>query len=77
MLKHNKKMILKYFVLAFVNCYVINDCYVGIEMLKISRDWFGKSFSTVVFIGNIAVTVPHPCVLLIFCLTTIKSIFRN
>ena len=29
------------------------------EMLKIYRDWFGKSFSTVVFIGNIEVTVPH------------------
>ena len=77
MFKHNKKMILKSFVLAFVDCYVINDCYVGIEMLKIYRDRFGKSFSTVVFIGNIAVTVPHPCLLLIFCLTTIKSILRN
>ena len=67
----------KSFVLAFVSCYVINSCYVGIEMLKISRDRFGKSFGTVVFIGNLAVTVPHPCLLLIFCLTTIKSIPRN
>ena len=74
MLENNKKISLKSFVLAFVNCYVINDCYVGIEMLKIHRDWFGKSFSTAVFIGNIAVTVPQPCFLLIFCLTTIKSI---
>ena len=43
-------------------------------MLKIYRDWFGKSFSNVVIIGNIAVTVSHPCFLLIFCLTTVKSI---
>ena len=68
MLEHNKKIILKSFVLAFINCYV------RIEMLKIYRDWFGKSVSTVVFIGNIAVTVPHPYLLLIFCLTTIKPI---
>ena len=27
----------KSFVLAFVNCYVINNCFVGIEMLKISQ----------------------------------------
>ena len=74
MLEHNKKIILKSFVLAFINCYVINNCYVRIEMLKIYRDWFGKSVSTVVFIGNIAVTVPHPYLLLIFCLTTIKPI---
>ena len=67
MLEYNK-IILKYCVLAFVNCYV------SIEMLTIYRDWFGKSFSTVVFIGNIAVTVTHPCLLLIFCFTTIKSI---
>ena len=42
------------------------------EMLEICRDCFGK-FSTVVFVGNIAVTVPHTC-LLIFCLTSIRSI---
>ena len=56
----------KSFVLAFVSCYVINNCYVGVEMLKISRDrfgesfgtkcsihrdWFGKSFGTVAFTG--------------------------
>ena len=67
MLEYNK-IILKSCVLAFVNCYV------GTEMLKIYRDWFDKSFSTVVFNGNVAVTVPHPCLLLIFCFTTIKSI---
>ena len=43
-------------------------------MLKIRRDWFGKSFGTVVFIGNIAVTVPLPCLLSMFCLTTTKSV---
>ena len=42
MLKYNKKIILKSFVLAFVSCYVINNCYVGIEMFKISRDRFGN-----------------------------------
>ena len=31
-------------LLAFVNCYVVNNCYVRIEMLKICRGWFGKSF---------------------------------
>ena len=72
MLEQNKKIILKSFVLAFANCYVmLYNCY---EMLKICRDWFGKSLSTVVFIGNIAVTVPHPC-LLLFCLTIMKSIY--
>ena len=60
MLEHNKKIILKYFVLPFVNCYVISNCYVGIEMLMIYRDRFGKSFGTVEFIGNIAVTVATP-----------------
>ena len=62
MLEHNKKIILKYFVLPFVNCYVtcISNCYVGIEMLMIYRDQFGKSFGTVEFIGNIAVTVATP-----------------
>ena len=51
-------------------CYM----YVGIEILKICRDWFYRLFSTVIVVafGNITVTVPYPC-LLIFCLTTTKE----
>ena len=111
MLEHNKKIILQSFVLAFVSCYVINNCYVGIEMLKISRDrfgksfgtksfvlafvscyvinnccvgvemlkihrdWFGKSLTTVAFIGNIAVTVPHPCLILVDILFNSNKIY--
>ena len=46
----------------------------GVKGLKICRDWFGKLFNTVILVGNRAVTVPHPCLLLKFCLTTKKSV---